>query len=113
MCTRKMLRKGRDRRWGFPEVPFLQDPALWVSLGDSLTCFRERPRIRLSTLNVTRLKELPDGTLGREYVRFLEDNVSGGFHRVQVAGVDPWVGRWMCFTGRLEPWRKLWGSPQK
>ncbi|NWQ84309.1 COQ4 protein, partial [Columbina picui] len=35
---------------------------------------RERPRIRLSTLDLTRLRGLPDGTLGREYVRFLEDN---------------------------------------
>ncbi|KFW05917.1 hypothetical protein N326_04939, partial [Eurypyga helias] len=35
---------------------------------------QERPRIRLSTLDMARLRGLPDGTLGREYVRFLEDN---------------------------------------
>ncbi|NXE09654.1 COQ4 protein, partial [Lophotis ruficrista] len=35
---------------------------------------QERPRIRLSTLDMGRLQGLPDGTLGREYVRFLEDN---------------------------------------
>ncbi|NXB25819.1 COQ4 protein, partial [Rhagologus leucostigma] len=35
---------------------------------------QERPRIRLSTLDVARLQGLPDGSLGREYVRFLEDN---------------------------------------
>ncbi|NWW35276.1 COQ4 protein, partial [Horornis vulcanius] len=35
---------------------------------------RERPRIRLSTLDMARLQGLPDGSLGREYVRFLEDN---------------------------------------
>ncbi|KAM6337515.1 ubiquinone biosynthesis protein COQ4 homolog, mitochondrial isoform 1-T2 [Alca torda] len=35
---------------------------------------QERPRIRLSTLDMDRLRGLPDGTLGREYVRFLEDN---------------------------------------
>lgn len=42
--------------------------------------FRERPRIRLSTLDMARLGGLPDGTLGREYIRFLEDNVSVGSH---------------------------------
>lgn len=44
-------------------------------------CFasRERPRIRLSTLDMSWLRGLPDGSLGREYVRFLEDNVSMGF----------------------------------
>ncbi|XP_055577042.1 ubiquinone biosynthesis protein COQ4 homolog, mitochondrial isoform X1 [Falco biarmicus] len=35
---------------------------------------QERPRIRLSTLNMAKLRGLPDGSLGREYVRFLEDN---------------------------------------
>uniref|UniRef100_H9GCK7 Coenzyme Q4 n=1 Tax=Anolis carolinensis TaxID=28377 RepID=H9GCK7_ANOCA len=37
---------------------------------------QERPRIRLSTLDIAGLQALPDGTLGREYVRFLDDNVS-------------------------------------
>ncbi|XP_050176009.1 ubiquinone biosynthesis protein COQ4 homolog, mitochondrial [Myiozetetes cayanensis] len=35
---------------------------------------QERPRIRLSTLDMSRLRGLPDGSLGREYVRFLEVN---------------------------------------
>ncbi|XP_042334778.1 ubiquinone biosynthesis protein COQ4 homolog, mitochondrial [Sceloporus undulatus] len=35
---------------------------------------QERPRIRLSTLDITGLRALPDGTFGREYVRFLDDN---------------------------------------
>uniref|UniRef100_A0A8D0L0K4 Ubiquinone biosynthesis protein COQ4 homolog, mitochondrial n=1 Tax=Strix occidentalis caurina TaxID=311401 RepID=A0A8D0L0K4_STROC len=35
---------------------------------------QERPRIRLSTLDMSKLRGLPDGSLGREYVRFLEDN---------------------------------------
>ncbi|KFO65646.1 hypothetical protein N302_13180, partial [Corvus brachyrhynchos] len=35
---------------------------------------QERPRIRLSTLDMARLQGLPDGSLGREYARFLEDN---------------------------------------
>lgn len=37
---------------------------------------RERPRIRLSTLDLTKMASMPDGTFGREYLRFLEDNVS-------------------------------------
>ncbi|NXF92515.1 COQ4 protein, partial [Eubucco bourcierii] len=35
---------------------------------------QERPLIRLSTLDMARLQGLPPGSLGREYVRFLEDN---------------------------------------
>nr|XP_056716153.1 ubiquinone biosynthesis protein COQ4 homolog, mitochondrial [Euleptes europaea] len=35
---------------------------------------QERPRIRLSTLDITALRALPEGTFGREYVRFLDDN---------------------------------------
>ncbi|XP_063000655.1 ubiquinone biosynthesis protein COQ4 homolog, mitochondrial [Elgaria multicarinata webbii] len=35
---------------------------------------QERPRIRLSTLDIAGLQALPDGTFGREYVRFLDDN---------------------------------------
>lgn len=37
---------------------------------------RERPRIRLSTLDLSEMASLPDGSFGREYLRFLEDNVS-------------------------------------
>ncbi|NXN15182.1 COQ4 protein, partial [Indicator maculatus] len=35
---------------------------------------QERPCIRLSTLDMARLQGLPAGSLGREYVRFLEHN---------------------------------------
>ncbi|CAI5794437.1 biosynthesis COQ4 homolog, mitochondrial isoform X1 [Podarcis lilfordi] len=35
---------------------------------------QERPRIRLSTLDIRGLRGLPDETFGREYVRFLDDN---------------------------------------
>ncbi|XP_077162592.1 ubiquinone biosynthesis protein COQ4 homolog, mitochondrial [Paroedura picta] len=35
---------------------------------------QERPRIRLSTLDIAGLRALPEGTFGREYVRFLDDN---------------------------------------
>lgn len=43
-----------------------------------LTVGRERPRIRLSTLDLTKMASLPEGSFGREYLRFLEDNVSVG-----------------------------------
>lgn len=42
----------------------------------SLGFCRERPRIRLSTLDLSKMASLPDGSFGREYLRFLEDNVS-------------------------------------
>ncbi|XP_054896682.1 ubiquinone biosynthesis protein COQ4 homolog, mitochondrial isoform X3 [Poeciliopsis prolifica] len=35
----------------------------------------ERPRIRLSTLDLEKMASLPDESFGREYLRFLEDNV--------------------------------------
>ena len=37
---------------------------------------RERPRISLSTLDLGKLQSLPEGSLGREYLRFLDVNVS-------------------------------------
>lgn len=37
---------------------------------------RERPRIKLSTLDLSEMASMPDGTFGKEYLRFLEDNVS-------------------------------------
>lgn len=37
---------------------------------------RERPRIRLSTLDLNKMASLPDGSFGKEYLHFLEDNVS-------------------------------------
>ncbi|XP_039576013.1 ubiquinone biosynthesis protein COQ4 homolog, mitochondrial isoform X1 [Passer montanus] len=46
----------------------------WPSEGRAWKQDRERPRIRLSTLDMARLQGLPEGSLGREYVRFLEDN---------------------------------------
>ncbi|KAM7144548.1 ubiquinone biosynthesis protein COQ4 homolog, mitochondrial isoform 3-T3 [Macrochelys suwanniensis] len=49
---------------------------------------RERPRIRLSTLDVTGLRGLPDGTFGREYVRFLDSNRVSPDTRMPVKFVD-------------------------
>lgn len=37
---------------------------------------QQRPRISLSTLNLDKLQNLPEGSLGREYLRFLNVNVS-------------------------------------
>lgn len=59
------------------------------SLTDLCLASRERPRIRLSTLDMAWLQGLPDGSLGQEYVRFLEDNVSVGFHGVPISVADP------------------------
>lgn len=67
--------------------PFPQPPScggFTTRIADLCFPFRERPRIRLSTLDMDRLRGLPDGTLGREYVRFLEDNVSVGVNRVLI-----------------------------
>ncbi|XP_065275102.1 ubiquinone biosynthesis protein COQ4 homolog, mitochondrial isoform X1 [Emys orbicularis] len=49
---------------------------------------QERPRIRLSTLDVTGLRGLPDGTFGREYVRFLDSNRVSPDTRMPVKFVD-------------------------
>ncbi|XP_033923389.1 ubiquinone biosynthesis protein COQ4 homolog, mitochondrial isoform X1 [Melopsittacus undulatus] len=49
---------------------------------------QERPRIRLSTLDVSRLRGLPDGSLGREYIRFLEDNKVSPDTRMPAKFVD-------------------------
>ncbi|XP_065593642.1 ubiquinone biosynthesis protein COQ4 homolog, mitochondrial [Cyrtonyx montezumae] len=49
---------------------------------------QERPRIRLSTLDMARLRGLPGGTLGREYIRFLEDNKVSPDTRMPAKFVD-------------------------
>ena len=36
---------------------------------------RLKPRISSQTINLDELSKLPDGTLGREYKRFLDTNV--------------------------------------
>uniref|UniRef100_K7GAN2 Ubiquinone biosynthesis protein COQ4 homolog, mitochondrial n=1 Tax=Pelodiscus sinensis TaxID=13735 RepID=K7GAN2_PELSI len=48
----------------------------------------ERPRIRLSTLDVTGLRGLADGMFGREYVRFLDSNRVSPDTRMPVKFVD-------------------------
>ncbi|XP_063289049.1 ubiquinone biosynthesis protein COQ4 homolog, mitochondrial [Pelobates fuscus] len=49
---------------------------------------QERPRIRISTLDIERLRELPEGTFGREYVRFLDVNNVTPDTRMPVKFVD-------------------------
>ncbi|TRZ03561.1 hypothetical protein DNTS_013480 [Danionella cerebrum] len=48
----------------------------------------ERPRIKLSTLDLSHMSALPDGTLGREYLRFLEENKVTPDTRADVKFVD-------------------------
>nr|XP_057913273.1 ubiquinone biosynthesis protein COQ4 homolog, mitochondrial [Doryrhamphus excisus] len=48
----------------------------------------ERPRIRLSTLDLRQMASLPEGSFGREYLRFLEDNSVTPDSRADVKFVD-------------------------
>ncbi|KAJ3604994.1 hypothetical protein NHX12_027045 [Muraenolepis orangiensis] len=48
----------------------------------------ERPRIRLSTLDLNKMASLPYGSFGREYLRFLEDNHVTPDTRADVKFVD-------------------------
>ncbi|KAK5852026.1 hypothetical protein PBY51_023532 [Eleginops maclovinus] len=52
------------------------------------TILTERPRIRLSTLNLSEMACLPDRSFGREYCRFLEDNHVTPDSRADVKYVD-------------------------
>ncbi|XP_069841734.1 ubiquinone biosynthesis protein COQ4 homolog, mitochondrial [Dendropsophus ebraccatus] len=49
---------------------------------------QERPRIRMSNLDIERFRELPDGTFGREYTRFLDVNDVTPDTRAPVKFVD-------------------------
>ncbi|XP_043914184.1 ubiquinone biosynthesis protein COQ4 homolog, mitochondrial [Protopterus annectens] len=49
---------------------------------------QERPQIRMSTLDIDHLRELPDGTFGREYLRFLDVNRVSPDTRMPVKFVD-------------------------
>ncbi|XP_034048623.1 ubiquinone biosynthesis protein COQ4 homolog, mitochondrial isoform X2 [Thalassophryne amazonica] len=48
----------------------------------------ERPRIRLSTLDLNAMASLPDSSFGKEYIRFLEDNRVTPDTRADVKFVD-------------------------
>ncbi|KAM3599410.1 uncharacterized protein V6R79_005047 [Siganus canaliculatus] len=55
---------------------------------EGYTILKERPRIRLSTLDLSQMASLPDGSFGREYLRFLEDNHVTPDSRADVKFVD-------------------------
>ncbi|XP_047227696.1 ubiquinone biosynthesis protein COQ4 homolog, mitochondrial isoform X2 [Girardinichthys multiradiatus] len=55
---------------------------------EGYTILTERPRIRLSTLDLENMASLPDGSFGREYLRFLEDNKVTPDSRAEVKFVD-------------------------
>ncbi|XP_060768821.1 ubiquinone biosynthesis protein COQ4 homolog, mitochondrial isoform X3 [Neoarius graeffei] len=55
---------------------------------EGYTVLTERPRIRLSTLDLSSMSTLPDGSLGREYLRFLEDNKVTPDTRADVKFID-------------------------
>ncbi|KAF7662948.1 hypothetical protein LDENG_00221820 [Lucifuga dentata] len=55
---------------------------------EGCTILTERPRIRLSTLDQHKMASLPDGSFGREYLRFLEDNRVTPDSRAEVKFVD-------------------------
>ncbi|XP_058472542.1 ubiquinone biosynthesis protein COQ4 homolog, mitochondrial isoform X1 [Solea solea] len=55
---------------------------------EGYTILIERPRIRLSTLDLSKMSSLPDGSFGREYFRFLEDNHVTPDSRADVKFVD-------------------------
>ncbi|XP_076868143.1 ubiquinone biosynthesis protein COQ4 homolog, mitochondrial isoform X2 [Brachyhypopomus gauderio] len=55
---------------------------------EGFTILTERPRIRLSTLDLSQMSTLPDGSLGREYLRFLEENKVTPDTRANVKFVD-------------------------
>ncbi|XP_041099693.1 ubiquinone biosynthesis protein COQ4 homolog, mitochondrial isoform X2 [Polyodon spathula] len=67
------LRRLRDRMRGDPE---------------GYQILQERPRIRVSTLDLGRLGAMPDGSFGREYLRFLEENGVTPDSRADVKFVD-------------------------
>lgn len=54
-----------------PALERLRDAMLADPHGEGPRILRERPRISSRTADPARLRGLPDGTLGREYVRFL------------------------------------------
>ncbi|RXM30162.1 Ubiquinone biosynthesis protein COQ4-like, mitochondrial, partial [Acipenser ruthenus] len=107
------LRRLRDRMRGDPEgyqilqyVPSgegggaVPDPAVrpvWGEVGGGIpdpavqyipSGERERPRIRVSTLDLERLGTMPDGSFGREYLRFLDENGVTPDSRADVKFVD-------------------------
>ncbi|XP_029371903.1 ubiquinone biosynthesis protein COQ4 homolog, mitochondrial isoform X2 [Echeneis naucrates] len=55
---------------------------------EGYTILTERPRIRFSTLDMNKMASLPDGSFGKEYFSFLEDNHVTPDTRADVKFVD-------------------------
>ncbi|XP_077140746.1 ubiquinone biosynthesis protein COQ4 homolog, mitochondrial [Ranitomeya variabilis] len=55
---------------------------------EGMQILQERPRIRMSNLDMDRFRALPDGTFGREYARFLDVNRVTPDTRMPVKFVD-------------------------
>ncbi|XP_073412126.1 ubiquinone biosynthesis protein COQ4 homolog, mitochondrial isoform X2 [Dendrobates tinctorius] len=55
---------------------------------EGMQILQERPRIRMSNLDMERFRALPDGTFGREYTRFLDVNRVTPDTRMPVKFVD-------------------------
>lgn len=53
-----------------PVLPGLRDTMLASKEGRSI--LKERPRISTKTVNMQKLASLPDGTMGRTYITWLE-----------------------------------------
>nr|XP_055175730.1 ubiquinone biosynthesis protein COQ4 homolog, mitochondrial isoform X2 [Nyctereutes procyonoides] len=59
---------------GYYALKFLRDQMRKDPEGAEI--LQKRPRISLSTLDLDKLRSLPEGSLGQEYLRFLDVNVS-------------------------------------
>lgn len=57
---------------GYRTLTFLRDQMKKHPEGAQI--LQDRPRISLSTLDLSKLQRLPEGSLGREYLRFLDVN---------------------------------------
>uniref|UniRef100_A0ABI7YMY3 Coenzyme Q4 n=1 Tax=Felis catus TaxID=9685 RepID=A0ABI7YMY3_FELCA len=58
---------------------------------------QERPRILLSTLDLDKLRSLPEGSLGQEYLRFLDVNgPAGAGFGTDPVGSSEWAQSPMC-----------------
>ena len=59
-------------------VPYHDEMSPCTILTQHPVCihFRERPRIHSSIVDLDELRNLPEGTFGREYIEFLDTNVS-------------------------------------
>ncbi|KAI8872879.1 coenzyme Q biosynthesis Coq4 [Ramicandelaber brevisporus] len=71
---------------GMLALPSIRDRMLSSPTGRRI--LRERPTISSSTIDLKRLATLPDGTFGREYIRFLDDQQVTPDTRTPVKYVD-------------------------